>query len=82
MQPYLVIDGQRVDFREENAKMGIGATDDDKLNALIASYSIRRDAPERALAVSVRARRRTKTGHYKIDTETFEIIQRAVIESE
>ena len=81
MMPYLVIDGQRVDVPDDKATMGIGGTEDGKLKCVYTFIFDTADAPNE-LWIYPSGRSDDKDWHYKIDPETFKILERAAIEAE
>ena len=81
MMPYLVIDGQRVDCPDDNAKMGIGGTEKGGLMC-VYTFIFNTDADPAELWLYPSGRSDDADWHYKIDPNSFEILQRAAIESE
>jgi hypothetical protein len=80
MIPYLVIDGQRVDVPENNAKMGIGGTENGGLMC-VYTFIFNTDADPQELWLYPSGRSDDTDWHYKIDPQSYEILQRAAIES-
>lgn len=81
IMPYLVVDGQRVDVLDDNARMGLGGTEKGGLMC-VYTFLFNTDAEPEELWLYPSGRKDDTDWHYKLDLKSYEIIQRAAIESE
>lgn len=79
--PYLVIDGARVDVENDQANMGIGGTESGRLKC-VYTFTFQTEAAPDELWLYPSGRSEETDWHYKIDPETYTILQRAAIEDE